>query len=100
MDNSRSFMKFWQKPEEVDYEECNVVIFSDGGFRNTHCAAFAWAMFWATRSSSANTWQYYPLAVKGEFLTCCDDSFVAEALALESAARYMNRYVRKRAGAQ
>ena len=76
------------------------MVFSDSGFRNTHCAAFAWAMFWATRSISANAWQYYPLAVKGEFLKCCQDSFVAEAFALESAATYMNRYVYKRAGAQ
>eukprot|EP00973_Karenia_brevis_P030141 4153943-Karenia_brevis.AAC.1 len=95
MDNQRSFVKCWMRPDAVDYDSANVLVFSDGGCRGANAAASAWIMLWAVRAS--NTWEYHPMAVKADFWKDCNiNSFKAEALALESAILYMCKYARTR----
>ena len=86
MDNRHSWQKTWTRPEGIDIDEANLLLFSDGGSRRGTCSASAWIMFIRGHDT------YHPLAAKGMFFTEALSSFTVECIALENAIEHAMRF--------
>ena len=80
----------WREERNMDIPPgCNIVVFSDGGTRET-CSASAWLITAVLHNRGVET--YSPVVAAGIYFDDPISSFLAEAIALERATVEMLRW--------